>query len=53
MPETKPNSRDIIIATVRTEKDIMLPDAEALADAIIRALAAEHLHIFKSKGSEL
>jgi hypothetical protein len=47
----RPNSREIIVQTLRDEQDdITLPDAEALADAILKALAQEHLHIFTSRG---
>jgi|HubBroStandDraft_3_1064219.scaffolds.fasta_scaffold59638_3 hypothetical protein len=46
-------SRDIIIKTLRKEQDIMQPDAERVADAIIQALAKEHLHTVKAQGLEI
>lgn len=48
------NSRDNIIRTLSNLRYMLNAEtAEDAADEIIRALATEHLHIFKSKGSEL
>jgi hypothetical protein len=43
-------SRNIIIDAIRKSS----PEAsfQELADSILKALAAKHLHIFKSEGSE-
>jgi hypothetical protein len=56
-PEVKAEvvfSRDVIIEAL---KDYIADDADdeisLAADAILKALAEKHLHIFKSKGSEL
>jgi hypothetical protein len=49
-------SRNIIVGTIRNCDTQLAIDAwspEEIADAIIKALAAEHIHMFKSEGSEL
>ena len=48
----EPNSRDVIIAALNGSRidGFMEASDEQLADNIIRALAAQHLHVFKSKG---